>query len=354
MRAVEPGSLKNVRDVARAAGVSVATISRVLNNHPNVSGRTREKVLALIRKSGFRPDANARRLAHGSSGQLCFLLSNRDIVHSFHSRVLKGVEDYCRQFHRQVIFTTFNYEAGEPMPSENLPRVVREHRAVDGLLIAGANYPSLPRYVERIGLPYVVFGNNLVTGSLALPCKACVCFDEQGGGRQATEFLLDLGHHAIAFVGDLSKPWYARRFEGYREALAARGLPPAAVDIDDQDDCVAAGQRALPAVLRLEPKVTAILAQDDETACGLLDGLNRLGISVPGEMSLMGYDDIAEIRYLRPALTTVRVPKERIGWNMAEKILGMEGGEPSRSRAPLPVEVVIRDSCARLGAARAV
>lgn len=313
----------------RARRESAWLRSRVLNNHPNLSGRTREKVLTLIRKSGFRPDANARRLAHGSSGQLCFLLSNRDTVHSFHSRVLKGVEDYCRQFHLQVIFTTFNYQAGKPMPPENMPRVVREHRVVDGLLIAGANYPSLPR-------------------------KACVCFDEQGGGRQATEFLLDLGRRAIAFVGDLSKPWYARRFEGYREALAARGLPPAAVDIDDQDDCVAAGQRALPAVLRLEPKVTAILAQDDETACGLLDGLNRLGVSVPGEMSLMGYDDIAEIRYLRPALTTVRVPKERIGWSMVEKILGMEGGEPSKSRAPLPVEVVIRDSCARLGAARAV
>jgi len=340
-------ALKTVHDVARAAGVSVATISRVLNQHPNVSAKTREKVLALIQQSGFRPNAIARRLAHGRSGLLCFLLSNRDIIHSFHSRVLKGVEDYCQQQHRQVIFTTFDYGPDDPMPAENLPRMVREYRAIDGVLLAGTNYPNLLRYFAEVELPYVLFGNNLVTGALPLPRKNCVSFDEQAGAREATEFLAELGHRHITFVGDLGKPWYVRRQDGYREVMLARGLPAAAVDIRDATDCVELGRRAVPLLLRQHPQTTAILAQDDETACGIIENLEKVGIRVPADMSLVGYDDIAEIRYLKPALTTIRVPKASIGWKMAESLDMIVAGKPLRALQPLATELVIRDSCAR-------
>jgi DNA-binding LacI/PurR family transcriptional regulator len=340
--------LKTVHDVARVAGVSVATISRVLNQHPNVSAKTRERVLALIQQSGFRPNVMARRLAHGRSGLLCFLLSNRDIIHSFHSRVLKGVEDYCQQQHREVIFTTFDYGPHDVMPAEALPRMVREYRAIDGVLVAGTNYPNLLRYLAELELPYVLFGNNLVTGALPLPRKNCVSFDEQAGAREATEFLLELGHRHITFIGDLGKPWYLRRQEGYREAMARRRLPIATVDIREEADCAELGRRAVPLLLRQHPTTTAILAQDDETACGVLENLEKLGIRVPRDMSLLGYDDIAEIRYLRPALTTVRVPKASIGWKMAESLAGMLAGKPARLPAPLTTELVIRDSCARL------
>jgi DNA-binding LacI/PurR family transcriptional regulator len=336
-----------VHDVARAAGVSVATISRVLNQHPNVSAGTREKVLALIQKTGFRPNAMARRLAHGRSGLLCFLLANRDIIHSFHSRVLKGVEDYCQQQHRQVIFTTFDYGPGDAMPTEALPRMVREYRAIDGVLVAGTNYPNLLRYLTGVELPYVLFGNNLVTGSLPLPRRNSVSFDEQAGAREAAEFLIELGHRQIAFVGDLSQPWYLRRQQGYQEVMERRGLPTATIDIRGEADCTELGRRAVPLLLRQHPRTTAILAQDDETACGVLEILERLHIRVPRDMSLMGYDDIAEIRYLKPALTTVRVPKAKIGWKMAETLTDIVAGKPSRLPAPLPTELVIRDSCAR-------
>ncbi|MGC8794685.1 MAG: LacI family DNA-binding transcriptional regulator [Bryobacteraceae bacterium] len=342
-----PKAFKTVHDVARAAGVSVATISRVLNQHPNVSAKTRERVLALIQQSGFRPNAIARRLAHGRTGLLCFLLSNRDITHSFHSRVLKGVEDYCQQQHRQVIFTTFDYGPDDAMPADTLPRIVREYRAIDGVLVAGTNYPNLLRYFAEADLPYVLFGNNLVTGGLALPRKFSVCFDERAGAREAVEFLAELGHRHITFVGDLSHPWYQRREQGYRDAMESRGLRPASLDIRGESDCTELGRRAVPLLLRQYPRTTAILAQDDETACGVLENLEKVGLRVPRDISLMGYDDIAEIRYLKPALTTVRVPKARIGWQMAESLAARVAGKPVRLSVPLATELVIRDSCAR-------
>jgi DNA-binding LacI/PurR family transcriptional regulator len=342
-------TLKTVHDVARAAGVSVATVSRVLNQHPNVSRKTRERVMALIDESGFRPNAIARRLVHGRSGQICFLLSNRDIVHSFHSRVLKGAEDYCRQSHNQVVFATVGYRLDDDLPSIELPRIIREHGSIDGILLAGTNYPNLCRYMEELGLPYVIFGNNLLTGSLAYPRKHAVCFDEQGGAHEAVRFLIELGHRRIAWVGNLTKAWYRRRYEGYRVAMKSKRLTLSLVDLKDEPNDEELGRRALPMLLRRFPKTTAILAQDDEAACGLLEGLRKLGIRVPEDISLVGYDDIAEIRYVTPPLTTVRVPKEKVGWAMADLLFRSIAAEDVLpDPVPLPTELVLRDSCARV------
>lgn len=337
-----------MHDVALAAGVSVATVSRVLNQHPNVSRKTRERVKALIGQSGFRPNAIARRLVHGRSGQICFLLSNREIVHSFHSRVLKGAEDYCRQSHNQVVFATVSYGPDDDLPSIELPRIIREHGSIDGILLAGINYPNLRRYMEKLGLPYVIFGNNLLTGSLAYPVRHAVCFDEQGGAREAVKLLIELGHRRIAWVGNLSKAWYRRRYEGYRVAMQSKRLALSLVDLSDEQNDEELGRRALPILLRRFPKTSAILAQDDEAACGLLDGMRKLGIRVPQDLSLVGYDDIAEIRYVTPLLTTVRVPKEKVGWAMADLLFrSIAAANILPAPLPLPTELVIRESCGR-------
>ncbi|MGH9663883.1 MAG: LacI family DNA-binding transcriptional regulator [Bryobacteraceae bacterium] len=340
-------SLNTVRDVARAAGVSAATVSRVLNGNPRVDGKIRERVLEVIRETKFRPNANARRLVRGSSGQICFVLSNRDLTHSFHSRILKGVENYCRQQRHQVVFTVFNYAPEAALPNDDLPRIIWEGGGVEGVVIAGTNYPVLTRYVERLGIPYVLFGNNLVRNS-AMPRRNAVCFDEEGGARQATEFLIQLGHRRVAFFGNLARPWYCRRYEGYRAAMAAQKLQPVLVGRDEPAG-FELGRWSVPELIRRYSRTTAIVAQDDETACGALDVLRRLGILVPEEMSLIGYDDIAEVQYLNPPLTTVQVPKEKIGWTLAEQLFRRIEGK-SLPAIRLETQLLIRGSCARVKA----
>lgn len=340
--------LVTVYDVARTARVSPATVSRVLNQPENVSRRTRLRVLSVIRQSGFRPNVNARRLANGASAQICFLLGNRALAHSFHSRILQGVADHCKQKHHQVAFTSFEYGADDTLPNENLPVIIRENAGIEGLVVAGTNYPVFLKYIEGLNIPYVLFGNNLLTGSLALPRKNAVCFDEQGGAEAAAELLIELGHRHVTFIGDLSKIWYRRRYRGYGRVMKARKLAPAAVDVQDDPDCFQLGQRAVATMIRKYPKTTAVLAQDDETACGILAGLRKLRIRVPEEISLVGYDDIAEIQYMQPALTTVRVFKEKIGSTMAEELLRLIGGERCRvSPVVIGTELVIRESCAK-------
>lgn len=337
--------LETVYDVAKAAGVSVATVSRVLNNYPNVSEKTRERVLSMISRSGFRPNANARRLVGGQSGQICFLVSNRGVVNSFHSRILIGAEEYCRAHHYHVVFTTVEYDQDHQFPGSSLPRVIHEHGGVDGVLLAGVNYPPMLEYLERVNIRYVLFGNNLVTGSLALPAAHAVSFDEAQGGEQAASLLVELGHQQITFVGDLSRSWYRRRYDGFRRVMRAKRLAPAVIDFRGEASAFELGSRAVPQLLREHPKTTAIVAQDDEAACGILHTLQRVGLRTPEDISVVGYDDINEIRYLNPALTTVRVPKEKIGWTMADQLLG----EQTRTGAiVLPTELVIRDSCRKL------
>lgn len=338
--------LNTVRDVAEAAGVSVATVSRVLNGNPRVNAKIRERVLAVIRETKFRPNANARRLVRGSSGQICFVLSNRDLTHSFHSRILKGVETYCRQQRHQVVFTVFNYAPDAELPNDDLPRIIWEGGGVEGVVIAGTNYPVLTRYVERLGIPYVLFGNNLVRNSPSMPSRNAVCFDEEGGARQATEFLIELGHRRVAFFGNIARPWYRRRYEGYRAAMVARKLEPLLIGRDEPSG-FDLGRWCVPELIRRHSHTTGILAQDDETACGALDVLRRLRIEIPGEMSLVGYDDIAEVQYLNPPLTTVEVPKEKIGWTLAEQLFRRIEGK-SLPAVHLKTQLLIRGSCARV------
>ena len=241
----------------------------------------RDRVMAVIEKSGFRPNANARRLVRGSSGHVCFLLSNRDLSDSFHSRILKGVEDYSRQQHHHVVYTGFDYGADTALPNADLPRILGEDGGTEGVVLAGTNYPVLVRYIESLSIPYVLFGNNLVRESDAYPKQNSVGFDEGKGAREATEFLLELGHREVAFVGDLSALWNRRRCQGYQAAMEAKNLRSLLVDLRGEPDAFELGCRAVPELIRRCSSATAVLAQDDETACGLVVTLRRLGIAVP-------------------------------------------------------------------------
>jgi LacI family transcriptional regulator len=147
--------------------------------------------------------------------------------------LFEGVEDYSRGQHHQVVYARFDYDAHIVLPTNDLPRILREDGGVEGVVLAGANCPSMVRYLEDLALPYVLFGNNLVNESAAYPKQNAVAFDEERVPRamssvqdalEAVEFLLELGHRRITFIGDLSMQWYRRRFEGYRAAMLARKL----------------------------------------------------------------------------------------------------------------------------------
>src|SRR6266851_7951495 len=214
-----------IREVARAAGVGIGTISRVLNSSSQVSRKTRARVLDAIRRLGFRPNAQARRILKRRSEMVCFLLSNRDFLHPFHARILQGVESYASGLNQHVLFAALHYSPKTPSDSIDLPPVLQEHGLIDGVILAGTIYPNLLRRIESIHMPFVAFSNNVVGMDGEYRFDE-VGFDDFKGTLGATQHLIQKGHRRIAFCGDIAYPWIHRRFDGYSQAMQESDLKP--------------------------------------------------------------------------------------------------------------------------------
>src|SRR5690349_9455440 len=151
-----------IRDVAQAAGVGVGTISRVLNSSAQVTRETHARVMEAIRRLGFRPNAQARRILKRRSEMVCFLLSNRDFLHPFHARILQGVESYATGLKQHVLFAALHYSPRTAPEKIDLPSVLQEHGLIDGVILAGTIYPNLLQRIESVHMPFVAFSNNVV------------------------------------------------------------------------------------------------------------------------------------------------------------------------------------------------
>src|SRR5712671_5752201 len=151
-----------IREVARAAGVGIGTISRVLNSSSQVSRKTRARVLDAIHRLGFRPNAQARRILKRRAEMVCFLLSNRDFLHPFHARILQGVESYASGMKQHVLFAALHYSPKTSPERIDLPPVLQEHGLIDGVILAGTIYPNLLQRIGSIHMPFVAFSNNVV------------------------------------------------------------------------------------------------------------------------------------------------------------------------------------------------
>src|SRR6266576_889297 len=256
-----------IREVARAAGVGIGTISRVLNSSSQVSRKTRARVLDAIHRLGFRPNAQARRILKRRAEMVCFLLSNRDFLHPFHARILQGVESYASGLKQHVLFAALHYSPKTPPDEIDLPSVLQEHGLIDGVILAGTVYPNLLRRIESIHMPLVAFSNNVV-GMDDEQQFDQVGFDDFNGTLQATRYLIGKGHRLIDFAGDMSYPWIQRRFDGYRQAMREKKLKPVSIQPQNFDSFVNFGQKSAGRILARPSRPTAVVAGNDETAYG--------------------------------------------------------------------------------------
>ncbi|HKW57849.1 MAG TPA: LacI family DNA-binding transcriptional regulator [Candidatus Acidoferrum sp.] len=331
-----------IREVSRAAGVGIGTISRVLNSSSQVSGETRARVLEAIKRLQFRPNAQARRILKRRSGMVCFLLSNRDFLHPFHARILQGVESYASGLKQHVLFAALHYSPRTPPARIDLPPVLQEHGLIDGVILAGTIYPNLLRRIASIHMPLVAFSNNVV-GMDGQHQFDQVGFDDFAATLRATHYLIGRGHRRIHFAGDVSYPWMQRRFEGYRQAMREHRLKPVLISARNASGFVDFGQKSVPRILSRRSRPTAVVAGNDEIAYGLWRSLRRSGIKVPEEISLVGFDDREEGVLMDPPLSTVRVHKEEIGQTCMKMLLErLHHPQMAFSQRILPTEFVVR------------
>ncbi len=333
-----------IHDVAADARVSIATVSRVLNEPWRVTDQTLERVSTSIRKLGYEPNLRARLLARGNAGTMCFLLSNRPFVHLLHAEILQGAASKADKMGVQMVYATCNYCRDAAPADIQMPRVLGARALIDGVILAGTNYTNIMSALDELRLPYVVFGTNLVTDEPEMPRRA-VYVDDEGGGYQATEHLLSLGHTRITFVGDVSLPWYRRRHEGYVRAMEQAGLEPDEPTGRASDGELAMGFNAVNDMCDRGGEFTALFVGGDMGALGALRALRTRGIDVPGDVSVVGFNDEELAQIAEPPLTTIRVPKEEIGARCVEMLEGIiKDSSDATDKVVMDVKLVERES----------
>lgn len=328
-----------LRDLAHAAKVSPSTISRVVAGNSSVDPAIRLHVLRAAKSLGMNLDAKRK----GQARVLAFLLANRDVMHSFQARVLLGAETYCSRHKWELLFMSFRYAPETPPDALHLPQLLSNQSLARAVILGGNNHPNLFTALEKRGLPFTVLGNNVIGDWNRTNCDIAFS-DDVGGARDATAHLIAKGHRAIAYIGNLSLPWFKRCATGYEQAMQAAGLAPHIVDL--RFEGVELGYLATKAIFAKKPGVTAILAGSDQAATGTYDALREMNLAVPARVSVIGFND-TQANLLFPPLTSVREFPEELGRHMAEFALKrLQDPDLPPQEFSMPTQLVNRSSVA--------
>lgn len=306
-----------IKEVARRAKVAIGTVSRVMNDQPGVDPELRERVEQAIKELNYRPNARARSFAQNSTSVISFIQSNRHLLHPFHVGVLHSVEEYCAEAGFLVLFTSYNYSRETKSSELQLPKVLQSHGVADCLILAGMNYENFVEAVEELDVPFVLLKNTYTPGLRQRPPVDQVGWDDFAGSYEATKYLIELGHRDIWFIADISYSWYKTRFEGYAQAMRDAHLEPRGQTIGLSDNLYANGYACMEMILDHGSAVTAVLTGYDDIAYGAWDALVKRGISVPRDVSIVGYHDEDQAQFKMPGLTTERVDKFAVGRQLA-------------------------------------
>jgi LacI family transcriptional regulator len=296
----------SVVDVARHAGVSVGTVSNVLNRPDRVSPRTRAKVLAAIEALGFVRNEAARQLRAGRSRTIGLLVL--DVRNPFFTDLAAGVEEAATEAGLSVILCN---SGDDPIREDHYLGMLQEQRAFGILITPVANQNPRIEEVRRHGTP-VVFVDR---GSGRRQCSVSV--DDVSGGEMAAAHLLEVGHRRIAFVGGpMSINQVSDRLRGARQAIQAAGGKPADLSVIETAGLTVASGRATGQQIAAIPsrrRPTAVLCANDLLALGLLQDMTIRGVQVPGELAIIGYDDIEFASAAAVPLTSIRQPRSQLG-----------------------------------------
>ncbi|MFH2115887.1 MAG: substrate-binding domain-containing protein [Spirochaetota bacterium] len=307
-----------IKDVARQAGVSVATVSRILNGLHGFSPETRERVQTVIAELGYRPNAVARGLVNQATGIIGVLLPC--VTDKFATLLLQGIEDGARERGYSVIVC--NTESNGKRTMEYL-RVLEEQR-VDGIVFASEWITDdYGRELLGMKIPVVL----TATMSMKFPFPY-VKVDDLLAAYSATRYLIDMGHRNIAFLSGSPSDRIAGtpRIEGWKQAMEEAGIPVEERMLAYGDFHFASGIDGAESLSRSYPEATAIFAASDEMALGVLSWAYRKGVSIPSALSVLGYDDTLAAEMAIPPLSSVRQPIYEMGRTAAELLFQGDAG----------------------------
>jgi DNA-binding LacI/PurR family transcriptional regulator len=329
------GKRPSIADVAKAAKVGVGTVSRVLNGSPLVKDETQRHVHEAIHKLGYRPSSLARRLSLGRSMTIAVILPF--VTQPWAAERLRGlVARVARSGYDLVLF-----DVESVAQRDHGFRMALDHGRADGLIIIALTPTDEEVHALRQArMPVVLVGGHH-------PELPCIEIDDTAGGMIAVRHLLELGHRRIGFVGDSPEnpigftPSSQLRLRGYQRALLEAGISPNPELVREGPHGAETAEQLAAALLRIPEPPTAIFAASDTQALGVLEAARKGGRAVPGELSVIGFDDVSIAHYV--GLTTVRQPLRASGERGAELLLGaLDNNELRPANEVLDIELVVR------------
>jgi DNA-binding LacI/PurR family transcriptional regulator len=312
-----------IKDIARKAGVAHSTVSRALRDSPLVSRRTAREIQKIASDMGYYPSVAARSLKTNRSQALGVIISNID--DPYFSEILQGIEEVAQASEYSLFIAA---SQRDPEREGSIVRAMREHR-VDGVIICSTSFSAAQSsQLSEYGIPIVTVNNQA-----AEDYRYAIAHDDIDGSRQVTRHLIELGHQKIAYLGNsLSGRTTLDRVTGFRQAMEAAGLRVPEVYIHhvpggSPED----GIPGLDYFWDLADRPTALVCYNDMLAVGVLKGLQLMGVQVPEDFSVTGFDNIVFSAYTNPPLTTFDQPKRHIGEEAARLLLGLLTGTMDES-----------------------
>ena len=329
---------KNIRDIAKEAGVSIATVSKVINDYPHVSAKTRDKVKRVIRDSRFIPNSAARELVRKRSMTIGLLLTT-SLIHPFFHRLLIGMESALKKSGYDLIYLA--------QVSWNKDYSVVQHcrsRNVEGVLLFGFQRHDL-NLDELVSseIPTIFIDLDLL-GRRA----GYITSDNAASLRNAIQYLYGLNHRRIAFLSGSPDSYVGKtRFDAYTNSLSEFGLPFKSEFVAFGDFSKESGYLGMKKLLQQKQQPTAVLCSSDLEAIGAIEAAQEEGLNVPEDLSVIGFDDIDIAAHYTPALTTIRQDIQRLGREALELLVELvQNPDQSPPSVVIPTELIIRESCA--------
>lgn len=334
---MNPQSRVTIDDVAKLAGVSIATVSRVLNDTGKVAVPTKERVLAAVDELDYVPHAGARGLAGSRRNTIGLIFPG--MGDAFLTELLTGIDQQITEAGYELLL----YSTRLRNRDQSIKSIPLGEHNTDGLIIYASSLTEeeIRRFYDR-GFPVVLLHQSAPEG-LAIPS---VTFENKAGAQTAVSHLINLGRRRIVYLtgpeGNEDSQW---RELGYREALTTHGIPiaPELIALGEFHDTTA--EATVKQLLEDGVAFDAIFAGDDRSASGALLALQQAGKRVPEDVAIVGFDDASYARFLTPPLTTVHAPISDSGRKAAEQIIRVIQGKTPDMLTLLPTELVIRDSC---------
>lgn len=328
-----------LEDVARATGVSPKTVSRVLNEEPSVKESTRQRVLAAMESMNYRPSPAARGLAGSRSFLIAMLYDNNDNPASTYlAEIQDGVLDACDAHRYSMMVCPLRLRGQDFI--RRVDALVAEHH-IDGVIMTPplTDHAALLRRLEELGVPHASISPLHREGSIG------VCMDEQLAAKALVRHLIELGHRRIAHIVGIASHGASRwRLQGYKDALAAAGLPFDPDYVVQGEFTFGSGVMAARQLFALPQEPTAIFAANDDMAAGVMWAANERGLKVPRDLSVCGFDDTPLATQLWPPLSTVRQPSREMGKLATLQLMEVLRGRGTGLLVQVPYSLQWRES----------